>query len=185
MEYSNYLMHYGKKGMKWGVRRYQNEDGTLTDAGKKRYARDAREKEFNKYDDSIGKYYKTSKKNGRSELEPDVNRYVKEDLERTKRLTDSGSNMARSLKEANEKQIRNKPKKQMDLSNMSDKEMRDKINRAFLEKQYNDMFNPPKVSKGREYAVKIIDNLGTALTLTGSALSIALAINELTGGKQE
>lgn len=30
------LMHYGVKGMKWGVRRYRNKDGSLTDAGKKR-----------------------------------------------------------------------------------------------------------------------------------------------------
>lgn len=33
---SNELYHYGVKGMKWGVRRYQNKDGTLTAAGKKR-----------------------------------------------------------------------------------------------------------------------------------------------------
>lgn len=31
------LYHHGIKGMKWGVRRYQNEDGTLTYAGKVRY----------------------------------------------------------------------------------------------------------------------------------------------------
>lgn len=31
------LAHYGIKGMKWGVRRYQNEDGSLTKAGKERY----------------------------------------------------------------------------------------------------------------------------------------------------
>lgn len=30
------LAHYGVLGMKWGVRRYQNKDGTLTAAGKKR-----------------------------------------------------------------------------------------------------------------------------------------------------
>ena len=30
------LAHYGVLGMKWGIRRYQNKDGTLTAAGKKR-----------------------------------------------------------------------------------------------------------------------------------------------------
>lgn len=34
------LYHHGIKGMKWGVRRYQNPDGTLTAAGKKRYIGD-------------------------------------------------------------------------------------------------------------------------------------------------
>lgn len=33
------LMHFGIKGMKWGVRRYQNKDGSLTEAGKRREAR--------------------------------------------------------------------------------------------------------------------------------------------------
>lgn len=33
-----FLCHYGIKGMKWGVRRYQNKDGSLTELGKKRYA---------------------------------------------------------------------------------------------------------------------------------------------------
>ena len=33
------LYHYGVKGMKWGVRRYQNADGSLTEAGKKRVSK--------------------------------------------------------------------------------------------------------------------------------------------------
>ena len=39
MEYYNYneLYHYGLKGMKWGVRRFQNPDGSFTAAGKARY----------------------------------------------------------------------------------------------------------------------------------------------------
>lgn len=32
-----YLAHYGIKGQKWGVRRFQNEDQSLTEAGKRRY----------------------------------------------------------------------------------------------------------------------------------------------------
>ena len=32
------LYHWGIKGQKWGVRRYRNEDGSLTEAGKKRYS---------------------------------------------------------------------------------------------------------------------------------------------------
>ena len=41
---SDYLMHYGILGQKWGIRRFQNPDGTLNAAGRERY----KKQEFNK-----------------------------------------------------------------------------------------------------------------------------------------
>lgn len=43
-----YLSHHGIKGQKWGVRRFQNKDGTLTNAGKKRLKKleDVRDREI-------------------------------------------------------------------------------------------------------------------------------------------
>lgn len=44
----NYVQHHGIKGQKWGVRRFQNTDGSLTAEGKKRYS-------TSDYEQAIGK----------------------------------------------------------------------------------------------------------------------------------
>ena len=43
---SDYLIHHGIQGQKWGIRRFQNEDGSLTAAGRKRYGVDLKNEEL-------------------------------------------------------------------------------------------------------------------------------------------
>lgn len=76
---------------------------------------------------------------------------------------------------------RNTRQVRLDLSKMSDKEMRDKINREMLERQYNQLFAPEvqTVSKGEIAVNKALAYGGLALTTTSTALGIALAIKQL------
>jgi len=62
------LSHHGTKGMHWGVRRYQNPDGTLTEEGKKRYYKETRRDVMNTYKivGSGSKLSKKRKKEGKS-----------------------------------------------------------------------------------------------------------------------
>lgn len=159
------LYHHGVKGMKWGVRRYQNKDGSLTPAGQKRASRDTAELSNNK----------------KKSYTPNADKWVKEDLNRSRRLVDESSTMANKLKNANENFSKKRSKTKMNLSSMTDQEMRNQINRALLERQYNDLFSPQKTSKGREYVSEVLDVGGTVLTIGSSALGIALAIKELKG----
>lgn len=168
----NELYHYGKIGMKWGVRRYQNKDGTLTDAGRKRYNRDLEANLKRKKDKRLPE-----------EGIKDPNRWVREDRERTKGVLDSTRRMTDDAQNFNRTttRVQNRRTKRMDLSNMSDKEMRDQINRAILEQQYDDMFNPKKIRNGRENVNDTLALVGGAVGIASSSLAIALSIQQLRG----
>ena len=166
----NELYHYGVLGMKWGVRRYQNRDGSLTAEGKKRYARDIAENLAKKKDSRID----TSN--------PDPNRWIREDIERSKRVVDSSSDLIKQAKNVERETSPKSTKKRLNVSNMSDKELRDKINRELLERQYSDIFGEEaKVSRGRQFTRETLEIAGTALAATSSVLGIMLALKQLKG----
>lgn len=68
---NNKLLHSGIKGMRWGVRRWQNKDGSLTPAGRERYA-DTESDEERKQREEAEKAYREEAKN-RAMKSGDVN----------------------------------------------------------------------------------------------------------------
>ena len=83
MDYYNELYHYGVKGMKWGVRRYQNKDGSLTKDGLRRYRKE--------YDDikqlqTLSDRAKTVNKTGISAIDNYNSRYYDKESQAKLRL---------------------------------------------------------------------------------------------------
>ena len=68
--YDPYLAHYGVKGMKWGVRRYQRKDGTLTASGKRRNKKaENKRSELADNAERMSKHFSRSSKDAKKELE--------------------------------------------------------------------------------------------------------------------
>lgn len=206
----DYLAHHGILGMKWGVRRYQNSDGTLTAAGKKRYSGSENAYSENPLNYSKRKNTKIygsdpltgSSKSKRNvsdmtddELLRDNTRYAlesqykknhpqpKSKLQKEKEAVDSAQRATQQMRDFN-RTIRNSRKQSgRDLSKMSDDDLRKVINRKNLERQYRDLvYEPDRIDKGQAKLDEILSYGGAALGVASSALSIALAIRELKKG---
>lgn len=151
------LKHHGIKGQKWGVRRYQNYDGTriLTGGNRK----------------SLPPPSQRSGSGSKRRFKPNYDTMSKE-VEWARSKHKRAHDYVRS---SNKKALdRAKSKnKRLDLSGKTNKELQDAINRERLERQYNEMFNPPTISRGRRAAEKVMKTTGGLLAATSSALAIA------------
>lgn len=149
-----FLMHHGILGMKWGVRRFQNEDGTLTSAGKTRYRK------------------VVSNDGG---IAPEKTRYkpkfggVKDGPYEENRRRQEEMRKEFGAKSAHKDY--NKAHDNKKVSEMSDKELRDRLNRLDMEARYNKM-NPSTVERGKQQVNKAIKVMGTVATVSTTALTI-------------
>lgn len=78
-QYSDELRHHGVKGQKWGVRRYRNYDGTLTEAGKKQQMYYRRGVRFKKTEPHVDRIFNSMSKEERDRLTYYENEYMTEE----------------------------------------------------------------------------------------------------------
>lgn len=159
MEYEIYrvdeLYHHGIRGMKWGIRRYQNKDGTLTDAGKKR---------LKKEQDAVRKQEQIMKNRLETQAKFEKVAARRQVIEEQKRsLGDYDKQDRRNAKRAERKAVREmkrlaKKAANKSVDEMTDAELSATINRIRLEQQYAALTaTPEKNNRGAKYANDFMD----------------------------
>lgn len=138
------LYHWGIKGMKWGVRRYQNSDGSLTAAGRKRYT----DKDGNLNAAGKKKFGNSVKTKTESEAETPKRKSVKD-------MTDDELNKAviRARQEDEYNRLRPEPKP----------EVKNATAKAFAKRLVNEVAVPAIINSGKNALQKALDKQANEL----------------------
>ena len=203
------LYHYGIKGQKWGVRRYQNKDGSLTPAGKKR--RSSSDEARNMSTDELRqkvrrlnneqRYIDLTKSSSSSisktadgierasRIGGDANRIYKsmngENNPYSKVANqgiDAMSRTARLTKkiDSNVRSKNDTAKALKKLETMSDADLAKEVDRLDLEQQYSRLSNS-KIRRGKTSVNEVLDIAGDIVGIGASAVAIAVGIKKLMG----
>jgi hypothetical protein len=201
----NELQHFGIKGMKWGVRRYQNKDGSLTPAGKKRYDESDEEREkkekskktkvkvataavataavattaaMNKDKVKKGAEFVKANKQPKGEKKEATVEDYKESLKKTQSADKALQGIKEIVNKADD--VAYAKKVRNDLTQMTDKDLQQAVNRLNMEERYSQVMQQRhKIERGESTVNQILDVAGNVLSGAATALTIAVAIKEL------
>ena len=167
------LYHWGIKGQKWGIRRYQNPDGSLTEEGKARYGGDSYDK--------LSQNQKDRYNADQTKAEVATFDTVSKTASGVKSITNDISNMP-SMQEKGKVSYANYP-------NMTDKELQDRVNRLALEHRYSDLNGETKYEKsGGEKAREVLQTVGAVAGISATIAGIIGLFANLrsgTGGNKQ
>lgn len=156
--YTDELQHWGIKGQRWGQRRYQNKDGSLTPAGKQRYNQELAK--LKAEEEKVKAAEKVAATKKRTQAKIDKLDAKKQELEARKKALkgkkSGDSDNDNPMETAEEKKARllkstdaNELYKNKDL--LSNNELQERVNRLNLEAQLQSKMSVEKQKSGLEY----------------------------------
>lgn len=175
------IYHYGIKGMRWGIRRTPEQLGHRRIKGGLSVFRNQNKSGLGKTSVVLSEEEKKKRENEKKAV-----RERGKDLGNVTKNAKTFVDTTKELYNKNRKELENKEVserlKSLDISSMSDKELRDVVNRMNMEQQYKDLMTRQysnEVRKGSSIISDILDYSGSVLATAGSIIAIITSIQAL------
>lgn len=175
--YNDTIKHFGVRGQKWGIRRYQNKDGSLTPEGRDRYNKSSDDSEKN--NNSSGDSKKNSRfanaftQNIKAGKDKSPISAAEKIVKESERAIDNSVKLSNAISKARQKDG-------MNSKQISNDELRAAIERMRLEEAYNEL-SARRINKGKNSITDMLSMAGNIVAIAGSIVGIASTIKTLKG----